>query len=68
LPDLPAVDDTPAPLAEEPVEPAEPVVDASVQIPADADAGEPDDFVPVSPEEIEQAIPQQDNNSQDSIL
>ena len=69
LPDLPAVDDTPAPVAEEQSEPNEqesiepdvPVVEETPEVTTvETGLGEPDDFVPVSPEEIEQGVPQEE--------
>lgn len=77
LPDLPAVDDMPLLVPDEPVvsdEPAEAeaveetmVTEPSGETEADTDLGEPDDFVPVSPEEIEQSVPQQRTPQQDSL-
>ena len=71
LPDLPAVDDTPAPAIEEPVEEeAIPEIPEAPETPqvttVETEQGEPDDFEPVSPEEIEQAIPQEEHK-QDTI-
>ena len=61
LPDLPAVDETPAPVVEEPVvvEIIPDVEDMPIVTTDGKDMGAPDDFVPVSPEEIERAISQQ---------
>ena len=69
LPDLPAVDDTPAPVIDEPVEEeAVPEIPETPQVTTvETEQGEPDDFVPVSPQEIEQAIPQQEEHHRDSL-
>ena len=72
LPDLPAVDDTPVPVIEEPVEEeAVPEIPETPETPqvttVETEQGEPDDFEPVSPEEIEKAIPQQEEHKQDTI-
>ena len=67
LPDLPEIEGTPAPVAEEPTEveeveepviPEVPNVEETPKVTTvETEQGEPDDFVPVSPEEIEKALP-----------
>ena len=67
LPDLPEIEGTPAPIAEEPIEvevveepviPEVPNVEETPKVTTvETEQGEPDDFVPVSPEEIEKALP-----------
>lgn len=67
LPDLPEIEGTPAPAAEEaieveeveePVIPEVPNVEETPKVTTvETEQGEPDDFVPVSPEEIEKALP-----------
>ena len=67
LPDLPEIEGTPAPVAEEPIEgeeveepviPDVPNVEETPKVTTvETEQGEPDDFVPVSPEEIEKALP-----------
>jgi len=67
LPDLPEIEGTSAPIAEEPIEveeveepviPEVPNVEETPKVTTvETEQGEPDDFVPVSPEEIEKALP-----------
>ena len=67
LPDLPEIEGTPAPVAEEPTEveeveepviPEVPNVEETPKVTTvETEQGDPDDFVPVSPEEIEKALP-----------
>ena len=67
LPDLPEIEGTPAPIVEEPIEvevveepviPEVPNVEETPKVTTvETEQGEPDDFVPVSPEEIEKALP-----------
>lgn len=66
LPELPEVEEMPQPEMKEPLEP-DVVTEVVPEVPevttVDTPNDEPDDFTPVSPEEIEQALPHQ----QDSI-